>query len=179
MAEVRAAQAGAGAELALAAIPYAIAEAPDRSRLAAELLEAENPILVNARLEALRADPPLVPQLVTHEWVERTPPRRTRAAAPWPPRHLAVRGDPSAEILYRLLQDPDPVAASAAIPRRGPAGQSRTICFCWCKRWAILASAPMPSRLWPLSVPRFAVPCPIFCWMNPFPCAFAGRFRAC
>ncbi len=53
------------------AVPYALALAPDRARLAAELLDDRNPSLASGAIEALRSDDELARQLLTRDWMNR------------------------------------------------------------------------------------------------------------
>jgi len=102
-----------------AAAAYAIALAPDRARLAAELLDDNNLDVAAAAIEGLRHDPALAEELVTREWLERCavsgdPPRRRLAAIA-----LGVRGDRGTELLHRLLDDKDLETARAACRSAG------------------------------------------------------------
>ncbi|PWU03582.1 MAG: hypothetical protein C5B51_18770 [Terriglobia bacterium] len=117
MYEIRAAQAAGGA--ARAAVVYALALAPDRARLAEELLEDSNPLLVDAALEGIRSDRELAETLISKEWLDRMaaeedPRKRALAAVA-----IGVRGDQGTEALHRLLQDADTTVAAAACRAAG------------------------------------------------------------
>jgi ATP/ADP translocase len=67
---IRALQAGNdSADFPASAVPYALTVAPDRVRLASELLDAPNATLASGALEALRKDDALAQQLLTREWM--------------------------------------------------------------------------------------------------------------
>ncbi len=68
---IRGAQAGGAEALPASVIPYAITVAPDRARLAAELLEDRNPALAMGAVEALRGDEELARQLLTRDWINK------------------------------------------------------------------------------------------------------------
>ncbi len=68
---IHAAQSEGAGELPRAAVPYALTVAPDRARLAAELLESPNPQLAGGVIEALRSDAALAQQLLTRDWLNR------------------------------------------------------------------------------------------------------------
>ena len=68
---IRATQSDSSVELPSSAVPYALALAPDRVRLATELLDDPNPHLATGVIEALRADEELARQLLTREWMIR------------------------------------------------------------------------------------------------------------
>ncbi len=117
MREIRGA--GENGRLNHSAIPYALSVAPDRVRLAAELLDDANPQLVEGAIEALRNDSELADELITRDWLNRMarsddPRRRTLAALA-----IGVRGDHGTETLHRLLGDPDPQVVSAACRAAG------------------------------------------------------------
>lgn len=117
--EIRAAQAGDSDSLAPAAVPYALAIAPDRSQLAAALIDDANPALANGAVAALHEDPALAGSLISREWLQRNeasedPRRRALAATA-----IGALGEQSPESLLRLLRDPDPEVASAAIHAAG------------------------------------------------------------
>jgi len=102
-----------------AAAAYVLALAPDRARLAAELLDDHNPKLAMAAMEALRQDPALAEDLIGNEWLEQMaasgdPARRRLAAAA-----LGVRGDGGTELLNRLMEDLDVETARAACRSAG------------------------------------------------------------
>ncbi|HKE27548.1 MAG TPA: Npt1/Npt2 family nucleotide transporter [Bryobacteraceae bacterium] len=102
-----------------AAAAYALTLAPDRARLAAELLDDANLQLVAAAIEALRHDNALAEELIPRDWLERSgaspdPTRRRLAAAA-----LGVSGDRGTELLYRLLDDQDIETARAACRSAG------------------------------------------------------------
>ena len=110
---------GEAGDLPRAAVPYALSVAPDRARLAAELLDDANPQLVEGALEALRGDAELAEELITRDWLNRMvraedPRRRALAAAA-----IGVRGDRGTEALHGLLVDPDPLVAGAACRAAG------------------------------------------------------------
>ena len=91
---IRAAQSDGSIELPPSAVPYALALAPDRAALAAELLDDRNPRLASGAIDALRSDDELARQLLTRDWMNRASrvggsnappaglPRRRRAARP-------------------------------------------------------------------------------------------------
>ncbi len=66
---IRAAQVDNASDLPASAVPYAVTVAPDRARLAAELLEDPNPVLAMGVVEALRSDEELARQLLTRDWM--------------------------------------------------------------------------------------------------------------
>lgn len=66
---IRAAQADNASELPRSAVTYALAVAPDRATLAAELLESGDPKLALGAVEALGGDEGLARQLLTREWM--------------------------------------------------------------------------------------------------------------
>jgi ATP:ADP antiporter, AAA family len=155
MSEVRAAQAGDGANLARSAVPYALALAPDRARLAAELVDDANPRLVAGALEALRSDRELAEDLLTREWLGRMgkspdPARRALAAAA-----IGVRGDSGTEALHALLADSDPEVAAAACRSAG-ALRNRAYLFA-------LISALGNARLRGEAIPALAAYGPAIC----------------
>ena len=119
MQEIRAAQSGDASQLVPYTVPYALTVAPDRARLAAELLNDGNPVLVDGALEALRSDRELAKPLITPEWLDRN------AASPEPQRRalaataIGVAGDQGTEMLHRLLNDAAPETTSAAIRAAG------------------------------------------------------------
>jgi ATP:ADP antiporter, AAA family len=119
---IRAAQAGEETHLPQSAVPYALALAPDRTTLAAELLNDANLEIAAGAVEALRNDPELGQKLMTHEWVRRMasseePQRRALAAAAC----ATVCGD-DPDILNRLMEDADTQTATTACKA---AGESR------------------------------------------------------
>jgi len=139
MAEIRTAQAGNLEPVAPSAVPYALAVAPDRARLAADLLEDAHPALVEGALEALRTDRELASRLLTPEWIVRnaaseSPRRRALAAGA-----VAVTGGEGSDILLRLLHDADAETAAAAIRA---AGRLRERAY-----FAPLVEALAPARL--------------------------------
>ncbi len=69
MGAIRAAQSGDTQKLPLSAVPYVIAIAPGRAKLAAELLDAPDPVLALGVIEALRSDEELARQLLTRDWM--------------------------------------------------------------------------------------------------------------
>jgi ATP/ADP translocase len=100
-------------------VGYVLTLAPDRSRLAAELLDDANLQLAAAAVEALRNDPALAEELITREWLEHQaasslPARRRLAAAA-----IGVRGDEGTELLHRLLEDEDVETVRAACRAAG------------------------------------------------------------
>jgi AAA family ATP:ADP antiporter len=116
---IRAAQAGDAAPLPRAAVPYVLAVAPDRARLAGELLNDANLGLAAGAVEALQSDAELAQSLLTREWLE-------RMAASADPRWRALgaaacgaAGDLGIDILQRLIEDPDPQTAGAACAAAG------------------------------------------------------------
>jgi AAA family ATP:ADP antiporter len=119
---IRAAQAGELATLPRTAVPYALAIAPDRVRLAAELLDDANLDLVAGTLQALRADPDLGQGILTRDWVLRmaasADPRRRALAA----QACATACGEETDILNRLMEDSDVQTAAAACKA---AGESR------------------------------------------------------
>jgi HEAT repeat protein len=123
---IRASQADASAALPRAAVPYALAIAPDRARLAAELIDDPNPDVAAGAVEALRADRELARRLIAPEWLERMagssdPHRRALAAAACG----AIGGTASGQhpdILSRLMEDPDAQTAAAACRAAGQTG---------------------------------------------------------
>jgi ATP:ADP antiporter, AAA family len=129
MREIRTAQGLAETPwLAPAAVPYALSVAPDRARLAAELLDDANPVLVRGTLEGLRQDRALAEELISREWLKRAsessdPLRRALAADA-----IAARGDQGIETLHKLLDDADvPVVAAAC--RAAGALRNRTYLY--------------------------------------------------
>jgi ATP:ADP antiporter, AAA family len=70
--EIRAAQSGSPASsgAATAAVIYALSVAPDRTTLAAELLNDAYTFLTRGALEALRSDPDLAKTLITNDWLD-------------------------------------------------------------------------------------------------------------
>jgi AAA family ATP:ADP antiporter len=119
---IRAAQAGESAPLPRSVVPYALAVAPDRARLAADLLGDANLAVAAGAVDALRAEPELARSLMTREWLERMassddPRRRAVAAAA-----CGTAGDQGTDILNRLIEDADAQTAGAACTA---AGQSR------------------------------------------------------
>ncbi len=105
--------------LARAAVPYVLSIAPDRARLAAELLDDQNPVLVRGAIEGLRQDRGLAEELITPEWLKRasqSPDAQRRALAA---EAIAARGDHGIETLHSLLADPDPLVAGAACRAAG------------------------------------------------------------
>lgn len=98
-----------------ASIQYALAVSSEREKIAREFLDHSEPSIVSAALESLREDPALAQELVTREWLNKMEhsddPRRRAIAAT----AIGVRGDQGIETLYRLLEDPDPLVAGAAI----------------------------------------------------------------
>jgi ATP/ADP translocase len=69
MKAIRAAQSDSSVELPSSAVPYVLALAPDRVRLAAELLDDPNPQLASGVIEALRSDDEMAGQLLTRVWM--------------------------------------------------------------------------------------------------------------
>jgi ATP/ADP translocase len=107
-----------GSEVA-PAVRCVLAVAPDRARLAADLLDGEKVFLFESVLEALRGHPALAPTLITGDWIERMataedPGRRSAAAIA-----IGVRGDQETEALHRLLDDPDSRVAGTACRAAG------------------------------------------------------------
>jgi AAA family ATP:ADP antiporter len=116
---IRAAQADPSAPLPRTAVPYALAIAPDRARLAAELLNDGNLNVAAGTVDALRNDPELCPVLLTRDWVVRMadsedPRRRTLAA-----KACSAACPGNSEILERLMKDPDLTTALAACKAAG------------------------------------------------------------
>ena len=124
---VRAAQGDASAVAPRAAVAYVLAVAPDRARLAAELIGDANLDVVAGAVEALRADRELAQSLITREWLDRMagsddPRRRALAAAA-----CGAAGCQSADILNRLMEDPDAQTAAAACAAAGQSGNTATL----------------------------------------------------
>jgi ATP:ADP antiporter, AAA family len=119
---IRAAQADENASLPRSVVPYALAVAPDRARLAEELLNDGNLEIVAGAVEAFQKDRELGRSLMTFDWVRRMadsdePRRRALAAAA-----CATVGGEDADILNRLMEDSD---ASTAMAACKAAGESR------------------------------------------------------
>ncbi len=117
LAEVRAAQSGGVAPNS--AVSYALALAPNRTQLAAELLEGGNPALIADALEGLRSEPDLATQCLTREWIERMvasedPRRRALAATA-----TGIRPPEGSGVVPGLLEDPNPEVAAAACRAAG------------------------------------------------------------
>jgi hypothetical protein len=68
---IRATQSDGSVGLPSSAVPYALALAPDRVRLATELLDETNLQLALGVIEALRSDDELARQLLTRDWMNR------------------------------------------------------------------------------------------------------------
>ncbi len=122
IASIRAVQSGAPGPLPRSAVAYALALAPDRARLAAELINDPNLAVAAAAIDALRNYSDLASTLITGEWLERMASsgdagRRALAAAA-----CGAGAWPDKDILNRLIEDPDPATAEAACTA---AGQSR------------------------------------------------------
>jgi len=123
MSEIRAADAGQlmsyGHSPSHAVVAYAITVSPERTRLAAELLDSGVNELVQGALEGLRSDRELAQKLISREWINKmassADPRRRALAA------IAVgdRGDQGIEVLHALLQDADPEPTAAACRAAG------------------------------------------------------------
>lgn len=71
--EIRSAQAGTSTSsgAATAAVICALSVAPDRTALAAELLNDDHTFLARGALEALHSDPHLAETLITNDWLDR------------------------------------------------------------------------------------------------------------
>jgi ATP/ADP translocase len=100
-------------------VKYVLTVAPDRVRLAAELLDDPNLELAAAAVEALRDDRAVADELITREWLARQAEssdpacRRLAAAA------VGVRGDENSELLNRLMEDQDIETVRAACRSAG------------------------------------------------------------
>ncbi|HEX3877553.1 MAG TPA: Npt1/Npt2 family nucleotide transporter [Bryobacteraceae bacterium] len=120
---IRAVQSGESQDLPQSAVPYALALAPDRAKLARELLQDRNPALAIGAVEALRNQEDLAKQLLTREWMngeeQSTEPARRRLAA----RAAGVLRDRTDVVwLASLLNEPKMRAdAIDALAAYGPA----------------------------------------------------------
>ncbi len=122
MAEIRSGG-NANASVVKAAAAYVVVAGPNTARIALEILDSNNLIAAEGALEALASMPGVGPGLITADWIARLaqdsdPRRRTLAA-------FAIRivGEP-ADVLRRLLQDPDPEVLRAACRAAGASGKS-------------------------------------------------------
>lgn len=105
--ELRTAQADPNRALPASAIPYLLAMAPERRKLAAELLDSPNPMLVASALDALRADQELADELITREWLQRTANSGDSLFRALAAKAIGVRGDHGIDLLHPLFEDPD------------------------------------------------------------------------
>jgi AAA family ATP:ADP antiporter len=102
-----------------AAVEYILAVAPERRRLAAELLNHTNTLVAEGAVRALESDRELAEDLITRQWLDRLASdddalRRALAATA-----VGARGDHGTEVVHRLLADPDPLVARAACRAAG------------------------------------------------------------
>jgi ATP:ADP antiporter, AAA family len=102
-----------------AGVAYLITIAADRARVARGFLDDSNPAIVGAALETLRDDRELAEELLTREWLEHmeaSEDPRCRALAATA---IGIRSDRGVETLHRLLADPEPQVAAAAVRAAG------------------------------------------------------------
>ncbi len=100
-------------------LAYLLAVSPERRDLARELLDDADPARAREAIEALREEADLVGELIAPEWLEenaRSDDARRRALAATA---IGIRGDEGTELLHRLLADPDPETAGAAVRAAG------------------------------------------------------------
>jgi HEAT repeat protein len=117
--EVRFAEGAPDRPFAPAAVCYVMKMDPEPERLAAELLEAPNPKVVAAALDALRTLPELAQELISREWLDRMASSQDASRRALAAQAVGARGDQGTEVLHRLLEDPDPVVAGAAAAAAG------------------------------------------------------------
>jgi AAA family ATP:ADP antiporter len=114
LAAIRNSRPGSG-DAAREAVLYALTISDAPSDLARDLVEHRNPEVVSATLDALATRPDLARTLIGLEWItaaanDPTPARRALAA-----QAIGVRGDAGTNLLFRLLEDPEPAVAIQAI----------------------------------------------------------------
>ena len=101
------------------AVAYVLSFGPNARELAQECLRHANPRVAESALVAIRAEPDLIEELISYEWLtaalESPDPRRRRLAA----LAVSIRGDAGTEAIYRLLEDPDSRVVGAACRAAG------------------------------------------------------------
>jgi AAA family ATP:ADP antiporter len=100
-------------------VRYLVAVSPERERLAAELLQNDNPEIVEAALEGIGNDRATALKLIGLEWIEKMarsndPRRRSLAATA-----ISVRGDRGTDAIHYLFEDADYTVVRAALRAAG------------------------------------------------------------
>jgi AAA family ATP:ADP antiporter len=102
-----------------AGIAYLLTVSDDPAKIAREFLNDPDPSIVAAAVDALHDRRELAQDLITREWLQKMtesadPKCRAVAATA-----ISARGDQGTEAIHRLLEDPDPEVARAAVRSAG------------------------------------------------------------